>query len=118
MHELSFAQQILDSVLSEAANYPGCKVVRVKLRASDALALEPASLRFCLEAISVGTIAEGLMLDMEETGFGLDCPVCGRVEVESLLDPVCPKCGGLGELATNTALVIEEIELDEHDGET
>ena len=49
MHELSFAQQILETVQREAAGFGGVRVTRVKLRADEYLALEPASLRFCLD---------------------------------------------------------------------
>ena len=113
MHEMSFAEQILQVVQREAANYPGATVVRVRLRAGELLGLDPASLRFCLEAISVDTVMEGAEIDMDQTGPELDCSECGRVTIESVLDPVCPNCGRLGRLATGTEMVIEEIELDE-----
>jgi len=117
MHEMSFAAQILENVVREAEPYSGATVVRIKLRAGQALALEPASLRFCLEAISVGTIVEGAAIEMYETGPELECPSCGRVTIESIIDPVCPRCGQQGRLALATELIIEEIELDEQDGE-
>ena len=72
MHELSFAQQILESVIREAGNHPNSKVVRIKMRAADALALDPSSLRFCLEAISMGTVAEGAAIEIDETGAETD----------------------------------------------
>lgn len=113
MHEMSFAEQILENVLAEAKSYPGARVTRVKLRADELLALEPASLRFCLEAISVDTPMEGAKIEMREIKPQLRCPVCGPVDVESLGDPVCPQCGQFAELPAGMELVIEEIELDE-----
>jgi len=118
MHELSFAQQVLDGVLREAEAYPGCRIVRVRLRAGEMLALEPASLRFCLDAIAVGTAMEGAVIEMEEEPLALDCPQCGRVPAAGRMDPVCPKCGQPGVVAPATDLIIEEIELDEQDGQT
>lgn len=115
MHEFSFAEQIYERVLSEVDKHPGYRVSRIKLRATEALALEPASLRFCLEAITVGTAMEGAELDMDETGPEIECPNCGRVTVGSLLDPVCPVCGSLGSLSQSTELIIEEIELSEQE---
>lgn len=88
MHEMSFAESILDGVQRELAGYPGCRVLRVSMRASELLALEPASLRFCLEAVTAGTALEGARFDLRE------------VTVQE--DPSL----GIG------ALVIEEIELD------
>jgi hydrogenase nickel incorporation protein HypA/HybF len=86
MHELSFAQQVLESVIRQADAYPGCNITRMKLCAGGDLALEPASLRFALEAIAVGTCAEGADIELSE-----------------------------GE---GSALIIEEIELDEEDDQT
>ncbi len=116
MHEFSYAQQILEAVLQNVADYPESRVTRIKLRASDALALDPASLRFCFEGIAEGTVLEGAHIDMDADGPELNCPQCGRVPIQSLLDPVCPQCGQLGDLATCTELIIEEIELDDQDG--
>lgn len=72
MHELSFAQQILESIERETAAYPGCTVAKVKLRAGDMLALEPASLRFALEALAVGTAMEGAAVELQEYPGGKD----------------------------------------------
>jgi Zn finger protein HypA/HybF involved in hydrogenase expression len=86
MHEMSFAEQVLEVVAREAeAAVPGAKVARVKLRAGTLLALEPASLQFALEAISADTSLEGARFEYEETD-------------------------GLGP-----ELVVEEIELHEQD---
>ncbi len=118
MHELSFAQQILENVEREARNYPGCRVVRIRLRAGEMLALDPASLRFAMEAISVDTAAEGAVVEMDEVTQQLECPRCGTVPAEAPLGTRCPECGGEGTLTAATELTIEEIELDDEDGET
>ena len=113
MHELSFAEQVVESVQREAAKYPGYAVTRVRLRAGELLAIEPASLRFCLEAISVGTVMENAAIEMTESAAALDCSNCGRVPIESLLNPHCPKCGKPGQVV-GADLIIEEIELDDN----
>jgi hydrogenase nickel incorporation protein HypA/HybF len=87
MHEMAFAEQVLTHVLHEAAAYPDMRVSRVVLRAGEPLAIEPASLRFCLEAIAAGTPMDRAAIEYTETG-------------------------DLGP-----ELVIQEIELDEQDGE-
>lgn len=86
MHELSFAQQVLECVEHEAAVWPGSRVTRVRMRSGALLALEPASLRFALECISAGTVAEGAVFE------------CFASEDDPGAD-----------------LVVEEIELDEQD---
>jgi len=95
MHELSFAQQILETIQRETAGFDGARVTRVKLRADEYLALEPASLRFCLESISVDTIMDGAAIEIEEV-------------------PLPP---GAKRPLFAAGLVIEEIELDEQDGQ-
>ena len=112
MHELSFAQQIMENVLREAAAYPGARIVRVRLRADELLALEPASLRFALEALAVGTPMEGAEIDMRETGPEWRCTACGPLPAGAPPTDVCSQCGGPIE-ARGMELVIEEIELDD-----
>ena len=94
MHELSFAEQILETIQRETAAYSGARVTRVKLKTDEYLALEPASLRFCLESISVNTVMDGAEIEIEEVQPppGAERPFFGA------------------------GLVIEEIELDEQDG--
>ncbi len=94
MHELSFAQQILETILRETAGFAGARVTRIKLRTDEFLALEPASLRFCLESISQDTIMGGAEIEIEEVAApaGSERPLFGA------------------------GLIIEEIELDEQDG--
>ncbi len=115
MHELSFAAQILETVQREVAGYPGCRVRRIKLRAGEMLALEPASLRFCLEGIAEGTVMEGAQVDFEEIPAEMNCPVCGKVRMRSPVDRLCPQCGEIGKPLGNTELILEEIDLDEQD---
>lgn len=115
MHEMAFAEQILENVQRETEAFGDCIVTRVRLRAGERLALEPASLRFCLEAISVGTCMEGAVIEFREVGPELDCPVCGRVTVASALDTVCPTCGQACPPTMGTELILEEIELNDED---
>ncbi len=117
MHEMSFAVQIFENVAREAGRYPGSRVVKIKLRAGEALAIEPASLRFCIEAISADTPLEGADVEVVEEPMCVECPRCGRVPVASLRNPVCPECGSPARLARDVALTIEEIELDDEEAE-
>ena len=115
MHEMGFAEQVVESVVREAAAYPGTKVIRVGMRAGKMLALEPDSLRFCIEAISTGTVMEGAEIDLVEATLELDCPECGHVEPGTPLDWTCPRCGRAAEPVLGAELVIEEIELDDEE---
>lgn len=70
MHELSFAEQILDTVQREAAAYPDTRIIRIRLRAGELLGIEPASLEFCLKAISAGTVANTAEIEIEPVPGG------------------------------------------------
>lgn len=114
MHELGFAAQILESIEREVREYPNCRVTRVRLRAGDLLAIDKASLAFCLEGISAGTVMEGAAIDLRTAQPELECPRCGPVVVEHARAVVCPRCGQSGgKVRGADELVIEEIELDE-----
>jgi hydrogenase nickel incorporation protein HypA/HybF len=67
MHELGIAESILTAVRTELASHPGAKPVRVGLRIGEFAAVDPASLRFCFEAVTIGTAWHPLALDIEST---------------------------------------------------
>ncbi len=116
MHELSFAEQVVDCVERETKKYPGHKVVRVKLRVGEFLAIEPSSLRFCLEGISAGTAVEGAEFQIQGAGPEVACAHCGCLPLPSHWDGRCPMCGREAELRPGTELIVEEIELDDQTG--
>jgi len=117
MHELSFATQILERIEQEARNFPVSTVTRVRLSAGEMLSIENASLAFCLEAISAGTVMEGAKIEIVETPLELECVRCGRSHIASALGPRCPQCGESGSVVAGTDLIIEEIEFSEPDSE-
>ncbi|HOX38891.1 MAG TPA: hydrogenase maturation nickel metallochaperone HypA [Candidatus Brocadiia bacterium] len=112
MHEFSFAEQVLEGIITELGPYPEAKVVRIRLRAAPALAIEPASLRFALESLSEGTPAEGAKIEIEKGEAQAECPKCGRIDAPATPDSICPKCGKPGLSPAEAELIIEEIELD------
>ena len=117
MHELSFATQILERVEQEARSFPASTVTRVRLSAGEMLSIENASLAFCLEAISAGTVMDGAKVEIVETRLELECARCGRSHITSALEPRCPQCGESGSVVAGTDLIIEEIEFNEPDSE-
>jgi hydrogenase nickel incorporation protein HypA/HybF len=81
MHEMSLAEGIVQLV-EDAARADGCtKVTSVWLEIGQLAAVETESLRFCFDAVTHGSIAEGARLKCE-----------GNVPVTVLYDP-CPVCG-------------------------
>ncbi|MEW6238596.1 MAG: hydrogenase maturation nickel metallochaperone HypA [Candidatus Omnitrophota bacterium] len=116
MHELGFAEQILNCVEEEARRHGARKALRVKLRMGKYSGLEKASLFFCLEAISAGTLMEGAEIEIEETAAEWFCANCGRYSSDGYAEPICPACGGKAVLTEGMELYVKEIELDDDEG--
>lgn len=68
MHELGIAEAILSAVRTEITSHPGARPIRVGLLIGEWASVDPSSLRFCFEAITLGTDWYPLALDIESTG--------------------------------------------------
>lgn len=117
VHELSFAEAVLKSIEKEARRHRARAVSSVRLRVGTLSGVDKASLSFCLEAISAGTVMAGARIDVVEAGPELVCGECGRFPVERPKALVCPKCGAPAELSPGTEMFIEEMELDGEEGQ-
>jgi hydrogenase nickel incorporation protein HypA/HybF len=65
MHEMGIADSVLDAVRIEAARIPGSKPRRVGLRVGEWSGVDTESLRFCFDALVMGTDLDGLALDID-----------------------------------------------------
>jgi hydrogenase nickel incorporation protein HypA/HybF len=66
MHELSIAQEIVETVRGHVPLEASGPVRRVRLKLGALNRIVPDSLRFCFEAASRGTVVEGAMLEIHE----------------------------------------------------
>lgn len=115
---MSFATQILACVQRTAEVYPGATVSRVRVGAGILLALNEASLSFCLHAIAGGTVMEHAVLEMETLPLVAECPRCGPVDAGGAPVTECPHCGRPVTVTGGSDLIVEEIELNEQDGQS
>ena len=98
MHEMSLCEGILQIVEDNAGD--AARVTQVRLEIGAFSGVEIAALRFCFDAVTRGTRAEGAALAIEEipgTAFCFDC--AETVPIPERLSP-CPRCGG-GRLMPN-----------------
>jgi len=65
MHSLSMAQDILCASLGMTQKHEGKRIKTISVKIADADFGEFESLRFCLESLSKGTIAEGALINIE-----------------------------------------------------
>lgn len=113
MHEMSLAMGVLQ-IIEDAAREQSFQRVRlVQLEIGALAAVEAEAMRFCFDAVSRGTIAEGATLEViEVAGQGL-CFNCNMtVPLAALYDP-CPACGEHPLQATGgTEMRVKELEVE------
>jgi hydrogenase nickel incorporation protein HypA/HybF len=115
MHELSIVQSVVDSVTESLAEYPGARVLEVRLRVGALAAVVEDSLQFCYEIAIEGTPLAGSRLVVEHLPIVMHCPRCTRdVVLESVQSFRCSDCGELlGDMRQGRELEIQSIEIEE-----
>lgn len=93
MHEMSLAESVR-GIIDEAAAAQGIVWVRTVVLEIGALAaVEVEALRFCLDVVLAGSVAEGAGLRIESVpGEGV-CAACAQRSPMQVLYEACPHCG-------------------------
>jgi len=92
MHELALTQSIVELVVDRALREGMRAVTRVELEVGAASGVEPEALRFCFDAVTRETAAEGAVLDIREQPLRGRCRDCGLVFDLAGLAAPCPQC--------------------------
>jgi hydrogenase nickel incorporation protein HypA/HybF len=85
MHELAIAQQIVELACErcqgrhDGRSEGGKRIVRVVVAVGKLSAVLPDALRFCFDAATHETAAEGAWLDIVETPGQARCRACGKL---------------------------------------
>jgi hydrogenase nickel incorporation protein HypA/HybF len=113
MHEMALTQSIVE-IVSEEARRHGCDKVRVVRLLIGALAnVEPGALRFCFDAVSRDTIAEGATLDIVRAPGEGWCLDCGKAVALEERFGACPECGERHvQMTSGDDLRVLELEVD------
>jgi hydrogenase nickel incorporation protein HypA/HybF len=112
MHEMSLAEGMLQLV-EEGARRSAARAVRAIWLEIGALAqVEVEALRFCFDAVTRGTLADGARLEIVDTPGAAWCMPCGeRVPIGRIGDP-CPRCGSHQlQVVQGTDMRVREIEI-------
>jgi hydrogenase nickel incorporation protein HypA/HybF len=79
MHEVSLIESVVALVEDEQRKQDFSRVRLIRLRVGALGHAEPDALRFCFDAVTRGTIADGARLEIEMVPGEGKCFDCGRV---------------------------------------
>ena len=113
MHELSFAQNIVDIIHQSVPDeeLENVRIVRLKIGILSGVVAD--SLDFCFSAISTQTKLANARLEIDQIPFTVLCNSCQKTFVNDIGYVVCPECGGVEtNVVAGRELQVTEIELD------
>jgi len=113
MHEMSLAQSVV-RIVEDAARAQGFARVRtVRLEIGRLSGVEPDALRFCMDAVTRGTVAEAARVEIAEPGGTGWCMRCAKpVAVNARFD-ACPDCGSDEvQLTGGAEMRVTELEVE------
>ena len=113
MHEMSLAEGILQ-IVEDAAKAEGSNRVKaVWLEIGQLSSVETEALRFCFDAVTRDTVAEGARLEIIDLPGQAWCMQCAdQVEIAELYDP-CPVCGSFQMQVTGgSEMRVKELEVE------
>jgi len=113
MHEVSLIENVLGLVEQERAKHAFARVSLIRLKVGALGSADPAALRFCFDAVTAGTIAEGSRLEIEiipGEGWCADCRHSVPLEERFGACPVCT--GGRVRMTGGDVLRLAEMEVE------
>ncbi|BBP04469.1 putative hydrogenase nickel incorporation protein HypA [Sulfuriferula plumbiphila] len=111
MHEMSLAEGVLQILEDTATHHGFQQIKRVRLEIGELACVEVESLRFCLDVVVRGSVAENTMLDIVQTPGGGWCMNCSDTVPISALFSACPRCGSYQVQPTHgTEMRVLELE--------
>ena len=113
MHEMSLAEGMLQIIEDSARANDFARVKTVWLEIGQLSGVEPEALRFCFDAVTRDSVAEGANLEILETAGTGRCMSCGKQVPLAERYDACPECGGFPvEVTGGTEMRIKELEVD------
>lgn len=113
MHEMSLAESVIELVEHRARLNGGQRVKVVRLEIGKLSGVEPDAMRFCFDAVTNGTLAEGAALEIIEQEGRAWCFDCARSSPLLARSAPCPECGGYRmRLDEGLAMRVKEFEVE------
>jgi hydrogenase nickel incorporation protein HypA/HybF len=113
MHEMSLAEGVL-GLIEDAALREGFTRVRgVWLELGCLAAVEPDALRFCFDAVTAHTLADGAKLEIISLPGQAWCWQCNESVLLEKDESICPRCGGYGlQVTGGDEMRVKELEVE------
>jgi hydrogenase nickel incorporation protein HypA/HybF len=94
MHEVSLIENVIALIEQERAKQSFARVFMIKLKIGALGHAEPEALRFCFDAVTTGTIAQGCELEIEMVAGEGWCADCRKTVPLVERFGACPVCAG------------------------
>ena len=115
MHELGIAESVLKAIRTETARFPEASATRAGLKIGELSGVNAEALRFCFDAIVLGTEFEALHLEIEFCPRRQRCWECSGEFVVREYELECPLCGcKRSECVGGDELELAFVEVEEH----
>lgn len=113
MHEMSLAEGVLQLVEETAQRESARRVKLVVLEIGRMSSVQPEALRFCFDAVTRGSIADGAALEIVDVPGSGWCMQCAATVPMEERYGACPACGSHQVQPTGgTEMRVREIEIE------
>ena len=113
MHEMALAESMLEIVEAAARKHGATRVSAVRLEIGALSHVAVDALRFCFEAVTRGSLAEGAALDIESTPGEAWCMPCGTAVPLAQVGEPCPRCGSYQlQVSRGEDMRVKDIAID------
>lgn len=119
MHELSIAEQLIDSVIASAVANGAEKITEVALEVGEMTLIVNSALEMAFEAVSKDTMAQGAKLIITEKSIKVKCLSCNNTFPAEIGNYLCPACNRAeGKVVEGNDILITSITCEsKEDGE-
>lgn len=114
MHEMGIAVSVVREIERCLADLcPSARAIRATVVVGGLRAVVPDALRFCFEAASRNTRAQGLDLVIEEVPVRVRCPECAGERTADEVLFLCPACDVPEQIVAGKELFLRSVEIEE-----
>lgn len=112
MHEMSLAEGVLQLIEDASRRQSFARVSTVWLEIGQLAGVEVEAMRFCFDAVTRGSMAEGAQLEVIATPGSGWCMQCSATVALSEVFGACPRCGTHQVQVTGgTEMRVKELEV-------